>query len=101
MTNYILLACASTALLLASPASANHCDNDMIEVQWLLDGSGNLEPNRVDAAEQLLVRAAQACLQENEQIMSAEPDSPLLEPGYVTLGQSMLINARELLSDRY
>lgn len=101
MTNYRLLACACTALLLASPASANHCDSEMMEVQWQLDGSGHRDPNRVDAAEQLLVRAAQACLQENEQIMSAEPDSPLLEPGYVTVGQSMLINAKELLSDQH
>ncbi len=101
MTNYILLACTCTALLLTAPTSANHCDSDMIEVQWLLDGSGNIEPNRVEAAEHLLVRADDACRQENEQILNAELDSPLLDPEYVTVGQSMLINAGELLSDQH
>jgi hypothetical protein len=97
MKKYSITAWTTLALLLAGPALANHCDADFADAQMAVDRASNVETNAVDAAAALIPAALEACRQEELQLASAEFDSPMREPGYVSVGQSMLINATELL----
>lgn len=97
MKNYGILLCSAAAVLLASPAWANHCDADAADVQWLLDGPATAEKNAIDAARGLLAHAQMTCVREEELFATAAPESPIFEADHVTLGQSMLINAKQLI----
>lgn len=98
MNKYSIAACTTLTLLLASPALANHCDADVANAQTVADLASNVESNALDAAAALLPAALEACRQEEIQLASAEFDSPMREPGYVSVGQSMLINITQLIS---
>ena len=84
-------------MLLAGPAQANHCDIDVAEVESLLVAPLTDDANKLDAAEALLGHAISACAQEEQELAEAALDSPMLDPDYVTLGLSMLINAQQLV----
>ena len=96
MNKYAILAGAAAALLLASPAQANHCDADIADVELLLAAPVTDEPNALEAAEALLDYAIADCDREEQELAEAAPDSPLLDPDHVTVGRSMLFNARDL-----
>ena len=100
MNTYSIAAWTTLALLLAGPALANHCDATFADAQSAVDHASNVESNAVDAAAALLPAALEACRQEELQLASVEFDSPMREPGYVSVGQSMLINVTELLGNR-
>lgn len=89
---------AVMAMLLAGPALANHCDANFDEAQAAIDSAYSLEPNVEDAVVALLPAAIEACRLEEQALVTAEPGSPMLEPDYVSVGQSMLINVTELVS---
>ena len=86
------------AMLLASPAMADHCDADAVEAQNAVNYAAYIEPNVLDAATALFDDALEACRLEEEQLAIAEFGSPMLEPDYVSVGQSMLINVTTLVS---
>ncbi len=100
MNKFSLHAWAVVALLLAGPALANHCDANYADAQAAIDNAYSLEPNVEDAVAALLPAAIEACRLEEEQLASAEFGSPMLEPDYVSVGQSMLINVTALVSAR-
>lgn len=85
------------AMLLAGPALADHCDANLDDAQAAIDNAYVLEPNVEDAVAALLPAAIEACLLEEETLASAEPGSLMLEPDYVSVGQSMLINVTALV----
>ncbi|MDA7085030.1 hypothetical protein PH586_01325 [Pseudomonas sp. SA3-5] len=89
---------AVVAMLLAGPALANHCDTNFDEAQAAIDNAYSLEPNVEDAVAALLPAAIEACQLEEAQLASAEPGSIMLEPDYVSVGQSMLINVTALVT---
>ncbi|WP_172143622.1 MULTISPECIES: hypothetical protein [Pseudomonas] len=86
------------AMLLAGPALANHCDANLADAHASIDRAYSLEPNVEDAVAALLPAAIEACRLEEEQLATAEFGSPMLEPDYVSVGQSMLINVTALVS---
>jgi hypothetical protein len=91
--------CATLALLLAGGAQANHCDADLADAELAIGTAAvTIEPNAIDAADALVDLAITACEAEEDQLANAEPDSPMADPDYVTVGQSMLINATQLAS---
>ncbi len=89
---------AVMAMLLAGPALANHCDANFDAAQAAIDNAYGLEPNVEDAVAALLPAAIEACRLEEETLANAEPGSIMLEPDYVSVGQSMLINVTALVS---
>lgn len=89
---------AVVAMLLAGPALANHCDADFDDAQAAIDNAYSLEPNVEDAVAALLPAAIESCRLEEEALASAEPGSAMLEPDYVSVAQSMLINVTALVS---
>lgn len=93
-----LVVCTTAAMLFAGPALAGHCDANIADVQWALDGTTTVELNVLEAAEALLAHSLVVCSFEEDQLATAEVDSPEADPDYVSLGQSMLINAEELLN---
>lgn len=91
--------CATLAMLMAGGAQANHCDADLADAELALStATVAVETNALDAADALIEHAITACEYEEDQLASAEPDSPMADPDYVTVGQSMLINATQLAS---
>ncbi|WP_324731888.1 hypothetical protein [Pseudomonas paeninsulae] len=98
MNTYCIATWTTLAMLLAGPALANHCGPQLAEAQSALNSRDSVEVNVLDAVSALLPTASQACQQEEAQLASAEPGSPMLEPGYISVGQSMLINVSALLS---
>jgi hypothetical protein len=91
--------CATLALLLAGGAQANHCDADLADAELALStATVAVEANALDAADALIEQSITTCEYEEEQLANAEPDSPMADPDYVTVGQSMLINATQLAS---
>jgi hypothetical protein len=86
------------AMLLASPALADHCAANAAEAQNAVNYATYIEPNVLDAATALFDDALEACRLEEEQLATAEFGSPMLEPDYVSVGQSMLINVTALVS---
>jgi hypothetical protein len=85
-------------LLLADPALANHCDANFDDAQAAIDNAYSLEPNVEDTVAALLPAAIEACRLEEQAFATAEVGSPKLEPDYVSVGQSMLINVTQLVS---
>lgn len=85
------------AMLLAGPALADHCATNFAEAQAAIDRAYSVAPNVQDAVAALLPAALEACHQEEEQLASAEFGSPMLEPDYLSVGQSMLINITALV----
>lgn len=83
-------------MLLSSPVLANHCDANFDDAQVAIDNAYSLAPNVEDAMATLLPAAIEACRLEEETLANAEPGSIMLEPGYVSVGQSMLINVTAL-----
>jgi hypothetical protein len=100
MNTYRIATCTTLAMLLAGPALANHCSADFANVQSAANQATSLQPNVVSAVEALVPVALEACRNEALAMASAEPGSPMLEPNYVSVGQSMLINAADLLSGK-
>lgn len=98
MTKYLIPVWTTLALLLAGPALANHCDPQYAAVQTTVENTTDIEPNTLEAATALLSAGLAACRQEEEQMATAIPDSPLLAADHVSVGQSMLINVSQLLS---
>lgn len=88
--------CTLLLALSSGGALAGHCDNELAEAEWALDNATDLEPNVVEAAEALISDALDACDGEEEQLLIEGFGSPLSDPTYVSIGQSMLINARDL-----
>ena len=86
------------AMLLAGPALADHCAADAAEAQNAVNYAAYIEPNVLNAVTALFDDALEACRLEEEQLATAEFGSPMLEPGYVSVGQSMLINVTALVS---
>jgi hypothetical protein len=86
------------ATLLAGPALANHCDADAAAAQNAVNYSAYIEPNVLETATALFYDALEACQVEEEEMANAEFGSPMLEPDYVSVGQSMLINVTQLVS---
>ncbi|WP_439860793.1 hypothetical protein [Pseudomonas sp. MBLB4136] len=89
---------AAAALLAAAPALASHCDADFANARAAIDRTYYLEPNVEAAVVALLPAAVEACRQEAARFANAELGSPILDPDYVSVGQSMLINVTELIS---
>lgn len=87
---------AVMVMLLTGPALANHCDANFDDAQAAIDNAYGLEPNVEDAIASLLPAAIEACRLEEETLATTEPGSPMLEPDYVSVGQSMLINVTAL-----
>ncbi|MDP3847493.1 MAG: hypothetical protein Q8R10_13835 [Pseudomonas sp.] len=100
MNKYSIAAWTTLALLLAGPALANHCAANFADTQSAIDHANNVEANALGAATVLLPAALEACQLEELQLANAEFDSPTREPGYVSVGQSILINITELLGNR-
>ncbi|HUE93317.1 hypothetical protein [Pseudomonas sp.] len=88
----------SVLVLLSGPAMAGHCDTEIIEAQAALNQAYQIGANVHDAVSALLDSAAAACSQEEMYLATAEIDSPMQEPDYVSVGQSMLINVTQLIS---
>lgn len=86
------------AMLLANSALAGHCDAEAAEAQNAVNYAAYIEPNVLDAATALFDDALEACRLEEQQLAIAEFGSPMLEPDYVSVGQSMLINITALVS---
>lgn len=99
MSNYAI-PIWTTLVMLSGPALAGHCDSDMIAAQAAFNQAYQIETNVLDAAAALLDSAVVACQQEETMLASVEFDSPMLEPNYVSVGQSMLINVTELISSQ-
>ncbi|MEO4047509.1 hypothetical protein AAFN46_10515 [Pseudomonas sp. CAU 1711] len=98
MHRYTMALCASLTLLCVTPAQANHCAYHLANVQTALSFAESLDSNRLTAAGALLEEASKACQQEETQMTYASLDSPMLAPDYVSVGQSMLIDVKNLLS---
>ncbi|MCP8688463.1 hypothetical protein [Marinobacterium sedimentorum] len=91
--------CAALAMLMAGGAQANHCDADLADAELALGAATiAVEANALDAADALIEQSISVCEYEEDQLATAEPDSPMVDPDYVTVGQSMLINATQLAS---
>lgn len=85
-------------VLLSGQVMAGHCDTEMIEAQVALNQAYQIETNVHDAVSALLDSAAEACSQEEVYLATVEIDSPTLDPDYISVGQSMLINVTQLVS---
>jgi hypothetical protein len=94
--NLTLLSCAA-ALLLSGPALANHCSADLKQVQQRLSQPTSASANALEAAAALVQGAVTTCQHEEAEIAAALPGAPILQPGYVTVGRSMLVNSLQLI----
>ena len=91
-----LLSCV--AMLLSGPAlAADHCAADLARVQQRLSQPTSASANALEAAAALVQSAITACDQEEVEIAAAPPDAPIRQPGYVTVGRSMLVNSLQLI----
>ena len=97
MNKLSLHAWAVVAMLLAGPALADHCYVNLDDAQAAIDNAYSLEPNVEDAVAPLLPAALEACRLEEQELANPEAGSPMLEPDYVSVGQSMLINVTALV----
>jgi hypothetical protein len=97
--NLTLWSCAA-ALLLSGPALANHCSADLTKVQQRLTQPTSASANALEAAAALVQGAITTCQHEAAEMAAAPPDAPFLQPGYVTVGQSMLVNSLQLIDLR-
>ena len=97
--NLTLLSCAA-ALLLSSPALANHCAADLTQVQQRLSQPTSATANALEAATALVQGAVTTCQHEEAEIAAALPDAPIVQPGYITVGRSMLVNSLQLIDGR-
>jgi hypothetical protein len=98
MNKLSLHLCAIAVLLTAGPALADHCAAHLASVQGAANRATSVQPNVLSAVEALVPAALEACGKEELTMTSAESGSPMLEPNYVSVGQSMLINAADLLN---
>lgn len=92
MNTYCIAIRTTLAMLLAGPVLADHCGTQFAEAQNALNSRSRVEANVLDAVSALLPTASRACQQEEAQLANAEP-------GYISVGQSILINVSALLSD--
>jgi hypothetical protein len=92
----ILVTCIAAALLSAGNALAGHCGHELAEAEWAIENATTVESNALDAAEALVDHALEVCTFEEEQLLIDGYDSPLADPEYISMGQSMLINAAQL-----
>jgi hypothetical protein len=97
--NLTLLSCAA-ALLLSGPALADHCSADLTKVQQRLSQPTSATANALEAAAALVQGAITTCQYEAAEIAAALPDAPIRQPGYVTVGRSMLVNSLQLIDVR-
>ncbi|MBS7690432.1 hypothetical protein I0E51_19620 [Pseudomonas lalucatii] len=84
-------------LVVAGHAHANHCAENLAGVQSAANQAIAVQANVLSAVESLVPAALEACSKEELAMASAESGSPMLAPDYVSVGQSMLINAAALL----
>jgi hypothetical protein len=96
MMKKFLVSCTTAALLIAGNASAGHCDTELTEAEWAIDNATQVESNALEAAEALVDHALEVCAFEEEQQLAEGFDLPIADPEYVSMGQSMLINAKDL-----
>jgi hypothetical protein len=94
--NLTLLSCAAL-LLLSGPALADHCGADLTKVQQRLSQPTSASANALEAAAALVQGAVTTCQHEEAEIAAAPPDALIREPGYVTVGRSMLVNSLQLI----
>ena len=94
----MVLSCA--AVMLSGQALANHCDADLTKVQQRLSQPTSANANALEAAAGLVQIAITTCEYEAVEIATAPPDAPILQPGYITVGRSELINALKLIDVR-
>ena len=97
--NLMVLSCAAM-MLLSGQALANHCSADLTKVQQRLSQPTSASANALEAATSLVQGAITTCEYEAIEIAAAPPDAPILQPGYVTIGQSMLLNSFQLIDVR-
>ena len=97
--NLTLLSCAAV-LLLSGPALANHCAADLTQVQQRLSQPTSASANALEAASALVQGAVTTCQLEETEIAAAPPDALIRQPGYVTVGRSMLVNSLQLIDVR-
>ena len=97
--NLTLLSCAA-ALLLSGTALANHCAADLTQVQLRLSQPTSASANALEAAAALVQGATTTCQLEQAEIAAAPLDAPIRQPGYVTVGRSMLVNSLQLIDGR-
>ena len=97
--NLMVLSCTA-ALLLSGPALADHCSADLTNVQQRLSQPTSATANALEAAAALVQSAITTCRYEAAEIAAAPPDAPILQPGYVTVGRSLLANSLQLIDVR-
>jgi len=97
--NLTLLSCAAV-LLLSGSALANHCSADLTKVQQRLSQPTSASTNALEASASLVQTAITACQDEEVEIAAAPPDALIRQPGYVTVGRSMLLNSFQLIDVR-
>ncbi len=96
MIKFAIFASAAAALLLASPAQANHCDADIAEAELMLAAPATDDANKLDAAEALLDQAIELCAQEHLHPDEVDAEGLPVQPDHGTIGIAILINALEL-----
>ncbi|KFX71531.1 hypothetical protein TMS3_0106285 [Pseudomonas taeanensis MS-3] len=89
---------AVAALVVTGYAQADHCATNLASVQNAANQAPSVQPNVLSAVEALVPAALEACGKEELAMTGAESGSPMLAPDYVSVGQSMLINAADLLN---
>ena len=95
----LFVVCAATAMLVATPAFAGHCDAELDALDQALATAWDVEQNAFDAAEAVREDALKSCDLEAA-IAAEDPESPLNDPTYISLGQSMLIAAQNVLQPK-
>ena len=97
MNFYVISAWTMAAMLVSGPGLAGHCDVEVAEAQAAAHYAGHLEPNVQDAVTVLFEDALEACRQEDERLATGGLEQQMLEPDYLSVGQSMLINIVEMI----
>lgn len=99
MMNTYLVSCATAILLFTGNAAAGHCDFELSEAELAIgNANATVESNALEAAESLVEYALEICDAEAEQFLIEGLDSPLNDPENISMGQAMLIDARDLAS---
>jgi hypothetical protein len=88
---------AGIAILASGTAQANHCELEAAIALEAIYGATVAESEILEAAQALIDRGLTVCA--NEEQMALEQMEPVAtDPDNVSLGQSMLINASQLVS---
>jgi hypothetical protein len=94
---YIISLCTGAAILMVTCAQANHCDGFQAEAQAGIYDATLAEPQVLEAAQVLLDQGVEVCAFEEQMMLEALAPVPS-DPEFISMGQSMLINAGQLAS---